>query len=95
MGRFSLNKTPLDVLKKIAVKIKVLRKEKKLSQSELSKRSGVSVGSLRRFEQTGQISLESLLKIIHVLDRLDEFDGILNPQKNNKIELLFSDKTRR
>ncbi len=39
-----------------------------LSQKTLSQRSGVSYGTLKKFERTGKISLESLLKIAFVLD---------------------------
>lgn len=37
------------------------------TQSELSKRSGVSYATIRKFERTGEISLKSLLKIAHTL----------------------------
>ena len=43
---------------------KVARKAKKLTQKQLAERTGVSYGSIRRFEQTGEISLLSLVKII-------------------------------
>tara|TARA_B100000809_G_scaffold119529_1_gene117784 strand:+ start:16352 stop:16642 length:291 start_codon:yes stop_codon:yes gene_type:complete len=95
MGKYSLNKTPADLLSEVALKVKVLRKEKALSQFDLSKKSGVSVGSLRRFEQTGQISFESLLKILHVLNRLKEIEGILElDDEDRSVESLFSEKTR-
>jgi hypothetical protein len=48
----------------------------------LAKRSGVSLGSLKRFETTGQISLESLLLLADVLNRLDDFDAVLKPIEN-------------
>jgi hypothetical protein len=34
------------------------------------------MGSLKRFEGSGQISLESLLKLAFVLECLGDFDGI-------------------
>jgi transcriptional regulator with XRE-family HTH domain len=93
--KFGLNKKPADFLQEIAHRHKVLRKQAGFSQSELAKRSGVSLGSLKRFETTGQISLESLLLLSDVLNRLDDFDGILKPiEKLKAIEKLFSDKTR-
>ena len=95
MGKYSLNKTPLDISHEIAAKVKVLRKEKSLSQYDLAIKSGVSTGSLRRFEQTGQVSLESLLKILNVLDRLNELETILAPNNDKNIDRLFSDKTRK
>jgi transcriptional regulator with XRE-family HTH domain len=73
-----------------------LRKQAGYTQSELARRSGVSLGSLKRFETTGQISLESLFLLIDVLGRLDDFDMILKPIENLKeIERLFSDKKSR
>jgi transcriptional regulator with XRE-family HTH domain len=96
MMNFSVNKKPFDFLQEIALRHKVLRKQAGFSQSELAKRSGVSLGSLKRFELTGQISLESLLKLTDVLNRLNDFEAILQPIDNlAAIEKLFSEKTRR
>ena len=93
---FGLSKKPSDFLREIAQRHKVLRKQAGFSQSELAKRSRVSLSSLKRFETTGQISLESLLLLADVLNRLDDFDAVLQPIENLKaIEKLFSDKTRR
>lgn len=92
---FGLNKKPSDSLQEIAKRHKVLRKQAGFSQNEMAKRSGVSLGSLKRFETTGQISFESLLLLADVLNRLDDFDAVLKPIENLKaIEKLFSDKTR-
>ena len=94
--KFGIAKKPADFLEEIASRLKEIRKEARLSQGELAKRSGVSLGSIKRFELSGQISLESLLKLMHVLNRLDDFDAILKPTENLKgIEKLFSDKTRK
>ena len=93
--KFGLSKKPSDSLQEIAKRHKVLRKQAGFSQSELAKRSGVSLGSLKRFETTGQISLESLLLLADVLNRLDDFAAVLKPIENlEAIEKLFSDKTR-
>ena len=50
--------------------LKALRLQKGFTQKGLSDRSGVSLSTLRKFEQTGLISLESLLKLLMVLDAL-------------------------
>ena len=47
----------------LAERVRNLRKRKKISQQVLSQKSGVSLGSLKRFEQTGQISLLSLTRL--------------------------------
>jgi transcriptional regulator with XRE-family HTH domain len=44
------------------------RLDKNPTQEGLAKRSGVSLGSLKRFESSGHISLESLLKLALVLE---------------------------
>ena len=95
MVNFTIEKKPYDFLQEIALRHRVLRKKAGFSQSELARRSGVSLGSLKRFERTGQISLESLMQLTDVLNRLNDFEAILQPLENlDAIEKLFSDKTR-
>ena len=48
-------------------------------QTTLAERSGVSLASLRRFEESGRISLESLLDLAFALHRLDDFESLLKP----------------
>ncbi|MCY3624928.1 MAG: helix-turn-helix transcriptional regulator [Candidatus Dadabacteria bacterium] len=43
-----------------------------LTQQGLAKRSGVSLATLRKFEQKGVVSLESFLKLAMVLDALED-----------------------
>jgi transcriptional regulator with XRE-family HTH domain len=95
MTKFGVDKKPFDILKELAAKHKVLRKQLKFTQNELAERSGVSLGSIKRFELTGQISLESLLKLTQILNRINDFELILNPKNNlEHIEKLFSDRTK-
>jgi transcriptional regulator with XRE-family HTH domain len=94
--QYGLNKKPADWMLEMAKRHKMLRKQTGFTQSELARRSGVSLGSLKRFETSGQISIQSLFLLIDVLGRLDDFDTILKPIENMKvIERLFSDKKRR
>ena len=65
--------TEQSVLCGIVERVKIRRKELKISQRELSKRSGVSYASIRRFESMGEISFTSLLKIASVLNALANF----------------------
>jgi transcriptional regulator with XRE-family HTH domain len=88
---YSLEPTPYEVGLKIAQRHRVLRKRLKISQKEMAERSGVSLGSLKRFERSGKISLESLLKLMHLLGRLSDFDHVLKEKENpDDIEKLFS-----
>jgi transcriptional regulator with XRE-family HTH domain len=76
--KFSL-KTPEEISKDLSERLKDLRLLKKWKRSTLAKRSGVTESSLRRFEQTGKISLNNFLKLMHALGRLDESESLLMP----------------
>ncbi|MBI1286324.1 MAG: helix-turn-helix domain-containing protein [Flavobacteriales bacterium] len=65
------------VAKDLASRCRKIRTQKNLTQQQLADQSGVSLGSLKRFESSGKISLESLLKIVLVLGRLSEFEQLL------------------
>jgi len=60
----------------IAERFKARRLGMNLSQEGLAVRSGVSWSSLKRFERTGLIALDSLLRIALVLDCLGDFDKL-------------------
>jgi len=90
---YSLDPTPSEVSHELAKRLKKMRKQLKLSQAELAERSGVSLGSLKRFENSGRISLESLLKLAHLLGRLKEFENLLQVDSDLKdIEKLFTNQ---
>ncbi len=69
-------KSPFEIAKEIAKKAQDKRLKLNLGQRTLSEKSGVSYGTLKKFEQKGQISLESLLKIALALDELDTFEHL-------------------
>lgn len=50
-----------------------------LTQSDLANRSGVPLATLKRFEQTGQVSLAALLQVASALDALDSFTVLFPP----------------
>ncbi|WP_258098872.1 helix-turn-helix domain-containing protein [Marinoscillum pacificum] len=77
-------KLPSEVIQDIATKVRDLRKIKKLSQEELAEKSGVSFGSIKRFESTGKISLESLLKVAFALDSLGDFEKLFVHKESPK-----------
>jgi transcriptional regulator with XRE-family HTH domain len=84
--------TPSSVMEDLKSKYKNLRLALTLTQASLAKRSGVSLGSLKRFESSGKISLESFLKLSLVLECLDDFKNIANPKNNtiNSIDELIN-----
>jgi transcriptional regulator with XRE-family HTH domain len=69
-------KTEQDILKEISAREKQLRLSQNLSQELLAKKSGVSLGSLKRFEMTGKISLKSLVKLVSTLSSTKSLDAL-------------------
>ena len=61
-------KTPPEIVREIAQRMRRSRLQRSWTQQELSRRSGVSLSSLRRFERTGQVALLSLVRIAIALD---------------------------
>ena len=86
-------KTWTEINNNIAQKIVRLRKRKKITQKQLAARSGVSLGSLMRFEQSGEISLQSLTKIAIALDVENELEDLFNNVPFASIEEVINDQT--
>ena len=62
----------------LAQRVRNIRKRRSISLEKLASMSGVSYGSVKRFESTGQISLLSLTKIAMALDIADELRNIFS-----------------
>jgi transcriptional regulator with XRE-family HTH domain len=75
--------TPQSVMQQLAENFKQKRLELNLTQEGLASKSGVSLGSLKRFENSSQISLESLLKLSVILGCLNDFMGIAKNKENS------------
>ena len=90
MGEYGDQKSPKEIMLLLSKNIKALRKQEKMSQRELSERSGVAYASIRKFESTGIVSLEPLLKICEALKRLTDFESILLPSDMKRKKDLFN-----
>lgn len=91
--------TPYEMLKIIANNVKAKRLALNLSQQTLATKAGVSYSVLKKFEQSGRISLESLLKIAFNLDCLEQFKDLFSfePHEHYKSldEMMKEDKKRK
>ena len=85
-------KYPEEIAKDIAKAEKIKRKKRQLTQEELSARAGVSLGTLRRFEQTGEISFVSLLKIAAILDETDKFAELFTSREYASIQEVIDER---
>ena len=88
------SKTPDVIQKELAERVRVRRRELRYSQAELARRSGVSLGSLKRFEREHEISLASLVKLSIALGCREDFDALFARQRFSSIEEVIADAER-
>lgn len=79
-------KTPNDIAKELVEKIKQHRKKLKISQAQLAIKSGVSLGSIKRFESKYEISLNSFIKILIVLNLEQDLENLFTQKNYNSID---------
>lgn len=83
--------TPSEVALNLAKRIKKIRKRKKITQVQLANRCNVSYGTLKKFEQTGEISLISLIKIAMELNVSDEINELFTHSVYMSIDEVIND----
>jgi transcriptional regulator with XRE-family HTH domain len=79
----------------VSARIRAVRLNANLTQAGLAARSGVSLASLRRFETTGQISFESLIRLAQALGRDADIDLFAPPPRASLDELVALPLARR
>ncbi|MEI8026783.1 MAG: helix-turn-helix transcriptional regulator [Pseudomonadota bacterium] len=72
---------PFEKQAAIARRARSLRISLNIQQKELSEKSGVPLPTLRKFEQTGVISLNALIRIAMALGALGDFDRIFEERE--------------
>ncbi len=90
--------TPGDILDKLAMGLKNSRVRAGLTQEELALKANVSVSVLRKFEQTGRISLESFVKLAFTVGFEEELVGLFDSSSTNNLsmdELLKAKKSKK
>ena len=74
---------------RIAANFKKRRKEHKITQKQLANESGVSLGSIKRFEQLGEISLTNLIIIAQRLElEIELYNLFTTPHYENIEDML-------
>lgn len=83
---FLKQKTPVEINALISSRLREIRKKRGLSQVKLSEKSGVSLGSVKRFESSGEISLLSMTKIAIALECDEELQELFTHSQPTSIE---------
>lgn len=87
MNNFLFNpKTPNEITKELVEKIKQQRKKLKISQIQLAAKSGVSLGSIKRFESKYEISLNSFIKILIALNLERDLENLFTQKDYASID---------
>ena len=84
--------TPEEIIMGVAERLTRIRKRRKITQQELSVKSNVSYGSIKRFGTSGQISLISLIKLCVALECTDEIKRLFIDVEYKNIEEVFCEQ---
>ena len=88
--------SPGDVVADVAKRARALRLQANLTQEGLAVRAGMSTASLKRFERTGLIAFDALVRIAFALSAEKEFAALFPPVAFQSIEdVLRKEKTRK
>ena len=73
--------TDIELCNRIGVKIKTVRLKQNMSQDELADKSGVSISTIKRMEDGEVKTLESLIRILRTLGKLDIFIPLVEEEQ--------------
>ena len=86
--------TPEEINLALAKRLSRIRKRRNLSQVQLSEKSNVSYGSIKRFETSGQISLLSLTRLCVALNCVEEIRNLFTQVEYGSIEEVLRERTQ-
>ena len=86
--------TPEEINLALAKRLSRIRKRRNLSQVQLSEKSNVSYGSIKRFETSGQISLLSLTRLCVALDCVEEIRNLFTQVEYGSIGEVLRERTQ-
>lgn len=86
-------KTPDEVAREIADRVKMRRLELNLTQAGLCSRAGIKYATYRKFEQTGVISLKGLLQVAFALNALKDFENLFSQRQYESIDDVLAEQT--
>ncbi len=75
------------VIRELGMRLRQRRLDANLTRDQVAGESGLSSDTVRNAEQGANISLESLVRLLRVLGRLDELSSILDSSGPSPVEL--------
>ncbi len=87
--------TPQQTQEKVRQSARSLRLAHNMTQKDLAEKSGVPLSTLKRFEQSGEVSLSAILAIAGALDTLETFEDLFpKPPATSLDQLDIVDRQR-
>ena len=83
--------TPSEIAQNLAKRLKNIRRRRKITQKQMAQRCNVSYGALNKCEQTGEISLLSLIKIVMELGLTNEINELFTQPVYLSIDEVLND----
>jgi HTH-type transcriptional regulator / antitoxin HipB len=80
--------TPFEIAAELGRRLEALRLANHWRRATLAERTGVSVSTIQRFETSGKITLENLLRLADGLARADELAALFQPRPARSIDEL-------
>ncbi len=77
--------TPAEIARGVAGRVKQHRLERAWTQQEVAERSGIAIDTYRRFERTGHISLDRLIRLATIFDMLRGIEQVFPTARANSI----------
>ena len=86
---------PADVAEDLAKRLRTRRLARNLTQEGLARRSGVALGTLKKFERSGAISLVSFIRLVVALGEEVGLERLLADEELKTLEQVLSEPRTR
>lgn len=84
----NIGKTPQELRMELAERFSKLRLLRNLSRKSLSEASGVPAISIKKFEHTGEISMQSFIALSIALDKVADIESLYQKSDPQNVEEL-------
>ncbi len=81
--------TEREILKELGQRLKKIRVQHNLTQKEMSEDVGLSVSTISLIEQGHSTTVESLIRILMRLNRINDFESVFRVGENLELKLKF------
>lgn len=75
-----------ELLTELVERCRCTRLRQNVTQKEAAQRAGIPLSTYRRFEQSGQLSLERFVAVLHALNEAAALEQLLTPPPVNDLD---------